>query len=111
MKPVIILDSIRDAGLTLSLLPGGQLKVFPADKITDGLRQVIRDHKEELIKVLSGDLITSNKESRAPCRDCKRLEVVNIMGVDVPGCLYDAPGEYSDGWKRLPIALHKCIFQ
>jgi hypothetical protein len=45
----------------------------------------------------------------APCRNCKRLEVINIMGLDIPGCLYDAPGEYSESWKRLPIDLKKCI--
>ncbi len=53
MKPTIILDSIKNAGLTLSLLPGDLLKVEPKEKITDEIRQAIREHKKELVSILS----------------------------------------------------------
>ena len=44
------------------------------------------------------------------CANCERLELVEIMGSPVPGCLYTAPGEYADGWKRLPVTLRKCLW-
>ncbi|MBU1568806.1 MAG: hypothetical protein KJ630_24670 [Proteobacteria bacterium] len=49
--------------------------------------------------------------SSEPCRNCERLEAVSILGVDVPGCLYEIPGaEYPDGWKRLPNNIKECIW-
>lgn len=46
----------------------------------------------------------------AICMNCERLEIVAIMGKHVPGCLYTTPGEYPDGWRRLPGSLKKCMW-
>lgn len=45
-----------------------------------------------------------------PCKSCNRFEAVEIQGMAIPGCLYTAPGPYSDGWRRLPADLDKCLF-
>ena len=55
MKPTKLLESIREAGLSLSILPGGLLAAAPAKKITPEIRQAIRQHKAELVMLLSGD--------------------------------------------------------
>ena len=45
-----------------------------------------------------------------PCRGCRRLEIIEIMGKRVPGCLYQiTEGEWGEGWKRLPEDLTTCI--
>ena len=95
-----LLNDISHAGLTIAAIEGSLLKVEPKNKITSTLRDNIREHKGALLALLS---------TPAPCRDCIRFEFVEIMDVDVPGCLYQAPGEYSDGWKRLPNDLERCI--
>lgn len=45
-----------------------------------------------------------------PCRDCKRLEVIEIMNELVPGCLYQAEGEFPEGWRRIPAGTARCIW-
>lgn len=45
------------------------------------------------------------------CRGCSRLEVVEIFGKPVAGCLYVASGHYDDGWKRLSSDLQKCLHE
>lgn len=45
-----------------------------------------------------------------PCQGCTRLKAVEILGSVVNGCLYIAPGQYFDGWRRLPADLTKCLF-
>lgn len=124
MELTNFLDSFKDAGLSLSLLPGGQIKVTPTAKITDEIRQKIRGHKDELIKLLSvptdrqpGKIIpenaaelTGSPNTPALCANCEWMEMVVIMGRPVSGCLYTAPGEYPDGWKRLSVNLMKCLW-
>jgi hypothetical protein len=44
------------------------------------------------------------------CTNCERLEIVEITGKLVSGCLYTAPGDYPDGWRRLPDGLKKCMY-
>jgi hypothetical protein len=124
MEAKKLLDGFRDAGLSLLLLPGGKIKVTPVAKITDKIRQEINVHKGELITLLSsppgqqrGDTIPENAaviagppNTPAICTNCERLEIVEIMGKPVPGCLYTAPGEYPDGWRRLPDSLKKCMW-
>ena len=45
-----------------------------------------------------------------PCRTCSRLEVLTIMGEAVPGCLYQAEGEFPEGWRRIPAGTARCIW-
>jgi len=69
----------------------------------------IRKNKDALLAVLSS---RQDKIESAPavCRNCPRLEAVEIQGERVLGCLYQATGEFSEGWRRLPADLRKCIF-
>lgn len=113
MKPTILLESIRDAGLNLSLLPGGLLKVAPAEKITDEIRQTIRQHKEKIVKLLSGDHSENDQDTPAMCRGCPQSEVIKVDGKEaMPGCVrrLDA-GPWSEVWHRLPADMKKCILQ
>jgi hypothetical protein len=50
----ILLSEIEDAGLTIAIEDGG-LRVRPRERLTDRLRGLIRDHKDELIDALSPD--------------------------------------------------------
>lgn len=53
---------------------------------------------------------TQPTDRQSVCRDCPRLEAVEIQGVQVLGCLYPAEGEFPEGWRRLPADPMKCIF-
>lgn len=46
------LRHLHDAGLHLELI-GGQIVVTPRERLTEGLRQSIRDHRAELARMLS----------------------------------------------------------
>jgi hypothetical protein len=45
-----IVETLRDAGFTLSLAPAGGLAVKPASKLTPELRDIIRTGKVELVR-------------------------------------------------------------
>ncbi|MDR3629358.1 MAG: hypothetical protein P4L42_03390 [Desulfocapsaceae bacterium] len=111
MKPAIILDSIRNAGLVLSLLPGDLLKVEPKEKITDEIRQTIKEHKAELIRLLSGGLLHDDQDTPIACRGCPKSETITIEGQPaMPGCVRRLDtGPWSEVWHRLPADLKKCI--
>ena len=96
-----ILDHIKRTGLTISVIDNGKLSVEPKSLITDAIRDQIRRYKVDLIKLLSG-VTTPAAIVPSPCRGCKRLEVIEIMDELVPGCLYQAEGEFPEGCR--PIA-------
>jgi len=93
MKPIEILDMLKNAGLTVSLLHGDQIEVFPADKITSEIRNAIIYNKELIVRHVSterpapkeseiilpdapkGQSWTKTKitETATPCRKPKRL--------------------------------------
>jgi hypothetical protein len=97
------------------------LSMAPQSKDTNGIS--VEDTCPPKNKQVSGEKVKdmpivgdgSVREQRSPlpvphlCTDCPRLEIVNIIDVDVPGCLYAAPGEYSDGWRRLPKGIEECL--
>lgn len=57
MGAIQVLFDIQKAGLTISVLPGGLLKVEPKEKITTAIREAIRTGKNELIKFLSNKAV------------------------------------------------------
>ena len=136
MKATILLASIREAGLNLSLLPGGKIKVLPAEKITDDIRKEIRQHKTGLVRYLSecqdlpptrtkdvtatlqersfphGGLLPDDYEySPEPCRGCPQSEIIMVDGMEaMAGCVRRLDtGPWSEVWHRLPADLKKCI--
>jgi hypothetical protein len=125
MKPIDLLDKIRNAGLNLSLLPGDLLKVTPAEKITDEIRGMILQHKNELVGLLSynrepnrksGDRLQDEPTDGAPapgpetCRGCERLEVIKVGGECIAGCVRQlVSGSWREEWHRLPADLKRCI--
>ena len=48
-----LLQHLHGAGLTVTLSEGGGIKVSPAGILTDAQRQAIREHKPELIALLT----------------------------------------------------------
>ena len=45
-----IMQAVRDAGLSVSIVESGKLLVAPASRITPELRTLIRSHKADLIR-------------------------------------------------------------
>ena len=117
-------DIIRQAlldGVTISKNRAGELKLEGDQAMVSKWLPEIRASKDALILALSlmvdeagGEVLAAWQpgETRSPttCSNCDRLELVEIMGADVPGCLYEVPGaEFSEGWKRLPADMKKCV--
>lgn len=110
-----VLHDIKMSGLIITVIEGGLLTVEPREKITEPLRANIRACKSDLIKLLSGEndqapAAASRPVIPKPCTACMRLELIDIMGQPIAGCLYPATGEYPEGWRRLPEQLEKCIW-
>lgn len=54
MDTSIIVNRIKNAGLTVTLSAPGKIQVKPRQRITDELRQLIRDNKAQLMAWLEG---------------------------------------------------------
>ncbi|HXE23004.1 MAG TPA: hypothetical protein VN617_11825 [Rhodoferax sp.] len=61
-----IIETLRDAGLILSLTDKSGVKVAPAGRLTDKLRGLIRSHKAELVDWLAAANDPSPTEPQAP---------------------------------------------
>ncbi|MFH0782521.1 MAG: hypothetical protein V2B20_11315 [Pseudomonadota bacterium] len=45
------------------------------------------------------------------CRGCDRIEIVNIMGKPIPGCVYPiTSGAWTEGWRKVRKDLNKCLW-
>ena len=53
METTIILNQLQEMGLHLSIIEGQKIKVAPKQKITDEVRQMIMQHKIDLLKLLN----------------------------------------------------------
>lgn len=54
IKPLV--DRLHGAGLSLSLVSGGNLAVAPSSRLNDDLRALIRSHKADLVRWFSSTL-------------------------------------------------------
>lgn len=52
MKTAHIFDALHDAGLSVSLAPGGKLVVSPGSRLTPELRELVRKNKSLLVNWL-----------------------------------------------------------
>ena len=68
MAPLIqsIVESLNEAGFSLSLTPAGGLAVVPASKLTPELREVIRSGKADLMRWFTQAAVTDFEPSIEP---------------------------------------------
>ena len=103
----IIQQALSD-GVTVAADGAGTLKLVGEQAMVDRWLPTIRENKIDILAAL-----VPRRDSASPptvCQVCTRLEVVKILSRPVPGCLYTATGEYTDGWKRLSVNLMKCLW-
>ena len=112
MNAAHILTDLTDQGLTLTLV-GDRLTVSPASGLTDVTRALIRDHKAELIALLSAAnesgirYATAEQlaDDRRTCRVCR-----NLSGNG--RCLAAGRGELpmtSPRYEPDPDRLERCV--
>ena len=54
LTTTILLQQLRELGVTLELLPDSKLSVrAPADALSDTMRAAIAEHKEHLVRLLA----------------------------------------------------------
>ena len=56
-----VLDRLKFAGLTITLLPPDKIEVSPAERLTDELRQMIRANKPQLMEWLWGTQLPTSE--------------------------------------------------
>lgn len=102
-----IINSALSDGITLSISKVGKLKIEGGEQPIKKWLPAIRENKTAILAALSHQP-GRTENTPPPCRDCKRLEIIKIMGEQDPGCLYSiTDGEWTEGWKRLPENLGK----
>jgi hypothetical protein len=62
MTALELVNTLRQQGFTLIPLPEGKLAVKPADRITDDLRQQIRQCKSAMVALLTRPYLNEQKE-------------------------------------------------
>jgi hypothetical protein len=72
MTAIELLSDLQRQGFTLIPLPEGKLAVKPADRITDDLRQYIRQCKAEVVALLTRPHISARGELIIPCNSDRR---------------------------------------
>ncbi len=106
MTPKEVLCTALSDGVSVAADGPVHLKITGDPQAIDKWLPAIREHKSALLAELS-----PRQTTPAPCKDCPRLETVDIQGVSIPGCLYQAfDSEYPDGWRRLPVGIDNCLF-
>jgi hypothetical protein len=66
MNAVELISTLQKQGFILTPLPEGKLAVKPADRLTDDLRQSIRQRKAEIVTVLTRPHINDRGELIIP---------------------------------------------
>ncbi|MBE7562320.1 hypothetical protein H7F10_04995 [Acidithiobacillus sp. HP-6] len=89
-NPSLLVEKLRTAGLTLSTI-GGNLKVGPAVLLTDELRQAIREHRDEMIRILAAT--PENYPSNTPAASVRPEPRKQPQRVTCGECLRFLPGQ------------------
>jgi hypothetical protein len=108
MNPPEIIQQALIDGVSISTDGAGKIELTGDQTMVDKWIPAIRENKVALLAALAPRKDSAG--SPPPCQGCTRLDIVDIMGMAVPGCLYLATGEFFDGWRRLPMDLTKCRF-
>lgn len=107
MNQAEILKKGAADGIIFSLNDQGDLKIAGGSAAIERWTDVIRENKTIIIESLR--TMTMGRVAGC-CVGCERLEVVEIMGELIPGCLYQAQGNFPEGWRRIPAGTARCIW-
>ena len=105
METVAILNQLQSMGLILSVIDGTRIKVQPKAAITEAARTLIREHKAELVKILSSRQQPCKTKARGyGCNACgckTYMQVVAWKTTELP--------EY-DPWRyeHRPVVAWRC---
>lgn len=85
MSAQSILEQIGNLGLSVSI-EEDRLAVRPKERLTPELRQAIREHKAEILRLLQAETTTSYREGppypddlgRVKCEYCEHCEMVEM---------------------------------
>ena len=99
----IIQQALND-GVAIHPDGAGSIRLVGDESMVQKWSPMIRENKPALLAAMSP------LQTPAPCEGCSRFKAVSIIGKLVSGCLYLAPGEFFDGWRRIPGNLDACIW-
>ena len=94
-----VLKTLRNMGLTIEIR-AGQVLVSPRASITEAARQMIREHREELLAMVSGD----TEAPTDPAVESRRQRVLALLAANPQARL----AVYADGdteGPHVPVAV------
>ncbi len=102
MNALAIIEAATAEGLVVGLAPSGSLKAVGEQEVVDRWRPLLKQHKVEIINLLSrepGGAVVATRPLPSWCRgDCPGLEVIPLPNEgDVAGCVHPITG----AWRRL----------
>jgi hypothetical protein len=99
MVAIDLLRQLEGTGFKLTVIDGGQLKVEPADMLTDDIRHCIKENKKELIRLLL------DKKHRTTSRQivCKAFEYNGVLMATTPESCCEWQGPYCIGCELVTI--------
>lgn len=107
MSPAEILKNALEDGVNVEANKEGNIKITGDREQVAKWLPTIRDNKEAILTVLYGN---QEQQTPVPCESCDRFEAIEILGAIIPGCLYEiTDSEWTEGWKRLPRDLKRCV--
>ncbi len=109
MTPKDLLQEVSRAGVAISIDPPDKLKIVGAQDVVDKWLPAIRQNKGAILAALAS--AHKVEKTSSVCRDCNRLEWLELQEGQVAGCLYSAALPYTSGWRRLPDDLKGCLWQ
>lgn len=89
------LDYLRRAGLTVESV-ADRLRVSPAERITDAVRQFVRDHRAELLAELSAANDSTHPPAPQPASEPKRTAWRITRAGQPIGYMVGQPMTYSE---------------
>jgi len=102
------LDRLKDEEHPLEVLP--KLPKDPYDSFGSTKGRHIPENESDSQVSKPAEAIEL-KLAPAICRACDRIEIVNIMGKPIPGCVYPiTSGPWAEGWRKVRKDMRKCLW-
>ncbi|MCK9296119.1 MAG: hypothetical protein M0P70_13655 [Desulfobulbaceae bacterium] len=110
MTPAEIIQAALGDGVKVTLSSTGTIKATGEQPGVNRWCPFLRENKGELIRYLASGVNHQTLAVPKPCQNCLSLELQDIAGVTVPGCVMALPGSspWREEWRMIPSGLMTC---
>ena len=110
MTPAEIIQAAMGDGVKVTLSSRGTIKATGEQPEVNRWCPFLRENKAELIRHLTSGADHPTPAVPSACPNCLSLELQDIAGVKVPGCVMALPGSspWREEWRMIPCGLMTC---